>query len=438
MHKTLAPLLTAFIVAPLSAAILNVPDAITAASGKDVTAEFNAFLKDLPDDTTLNFPDDAEYRIEGTLLLEGKKGIVLEGNGTTFRATDPLPDYGKKDNYSGWKMVRTRSQWLIKNCENITVRNMRVIGAYRDGGRKGEYDYNREAQHAFDILGVKGLLIDSIHASDVWGDGVYISKGSSDVIVRKSRIERTGRQGMAVGSAFGVLIEDNDILDSRRGLLDIEPYGKDWACGDVRVIGNRFGDSRLLALPMGGSGSTGTVLVANNVFSGPNGTPLVMHRTKSEGVKRGPFFFVGNEARVGGSPAPGLRFGEVHGVLIAGNSLTFNPKRSMSVLTIPLGPTGVFGNAFPGAARLTTGESEPFLIDAGNTFEKGPANPAQILEIEGGYAVKVDLGEGKQVLGVMRASGTEGQALEAFGIETEKQWAWELQEDGKTIEHAEG
>ena len=438
MRKTLVPLLAAFLVAPLPGAILSVPDAITAASGKDVTVEFNAFLKDLPDGTTLNFPEKAEYRIEGTLLLEGKKGIVLEGNGATFRATDPLPDYGKKENYSDWKMVRTRSQWLIKDCENITVRDMRVIGAYKDGGREGEYDYNREAQHAFDILGVKGLIIEKIHASDVWGDGVYISKGSRDIIVRKSRIERTGRQGMAVGNAFGILIEDNDILNSRRGLLDIEPYGTDWACGDIRVIGNRFGDSRLLALPMGGSGSTGTVLVANNIFTGPNGTPLVMHRTKSEGVKRGPFFFVGNEARVGGSPAPGLRFGEVHGVLIAGNSLSFNPKRSMSVLTIPLGPAGVFGNSFPGAARLTTEESQPFLIESGNTFEEGPAKPAEILEIEGGYAVKVDLGGGKQVLGVMRASGTEGPVLKAFGIETEKQWAWELLENGKSVERAEG
>ncbi len=438
MHKTLVPLLAAFLVAQLSAGTVSIPDAITTAAGRDVTVELNAFLKELPDGSTLSFPEKAEYRIEGTLLLEGKKSIVLEGNGATIRATDPLPDYGKKDNYSGWKMVRTRSQWLIKDCEDITVRDMRVIGAYKDGGREGEYDYNREAQHAFDILGVKGITLEAVHASDVWGDGVYISKGSRDVIVRRCRIERTGRQGMAVGNAFGILIEDNDINDSRRGLLDIEPYGKDWSCGDVRVIGNRFGGSRLLALPMGGSGSTGAVIVANNIFTGPNGTPLVLHRTKEEGVKRGPFFFVGNEARVGGSPAPGLRFGQVDGVLVAGNRMAFNPKRKMSVLTIPCGPTGVFGNAFPGAARLTADESAKFLTETANTFGENPAKPAEVLEIENGYAVKVDLGGGKEVLGVMRANGLDGPAIKGYGIETGKQWAWELQEGGKTIERSEG
>ncbi len=252
---------------------------------------------------------------------------------------------------------------------------------------------------------VTGVLIENIHASDVWGDGVYISKGSRDVTVRKCRIERTGRQGMAIGTAFDILIEDNDILDSRRGLLDIEPYGKDWACGDIRVIGNRFGDSRLLALPMGGGGETGAVIVANNVFTGPNGTPLVMHRTKEPGVKRGPFFFVGNTAKIGGSPAPGLRFGEIDGVLIAGNSLTLNPKRKMAVISTKKGATAIFGNHFPGADRISDESVKPLLVESGNTMEAGEASPAEVREIDGGYAVRVKLPDESEIVGIMRAEG---------------------------------
>ncbi len=436
--KLIPTFLAALSVAALHAETLTVPATIPTGLEKDVTAELNEFLKSAPDGSTVEFPGKAVYRIEGTLLLKGRKGLTIDGKGATIRATDPLPDYGKKDNYSGWRKVRTRSQWLVEDCEDMVFKNLRVIGAYENGGRQGVYDYNREAQHAFDILAVKGILIENIHASDVWGDGVYISKNSREVTVRKCRIERTGRQGMAIGSAFHILIEDCDILDSRRGLLDIEPYGKEWACGDIRVIGNRFGDSRLLALPMGGSGATAAVLVANNTFTGPSGTPLVMHRTKEVGVKRGPFFFVGNTARVGGSPAPGLRFGEVDGVLIAGNVLTFNPKRKMAVIGTKTGSTGVIGNSFPGADRISDEEEKAHLIESGNTMEEGKASPAEVREIEGGYAIRVKLADESEVVGLMRAEATDGPALAAFGLKTTKQWAWQLRKGTEVAEAAEG
>jgi hypothetical protein len=418
------------------AEIIRVPASIPTRLDADVTEALNAFLETVPDGATVEFPEKSAYRIEGTVLLKNRRGITLDGRGATFQATDPMPDYEKSKDYSGWRMVRTRSQWRVQDCEGIVLRNMRVIGAHDNSGRAGDYDYNREAQHAFDLLGVTNVLVEAVHVSDVFGDGVYISARSRGVTVRKSRIERTGRQAVAIGTAFGILIEDNDIVDSRRGLLDIEPYGEEWSCGDIRVIGNRFGDSRLLALPMGGSGAIGAVLVANNTFSGPNGTPLVMHRTKSEGVKRGPFFFVGNSGKVGGSPAPGLRFGEVAGVLIAGNRLGFTEKRKMSVLSTQMGPVGVFGNWFPGAARLAEDDVTGRLVERANAFEEGTASRAEIEVIPGGYAVRVKLDGELECVGLMRAEGKTGPELEAFGCKTQGQWSWELRQDGKVMNKA--
>ena len=421
---------------PASQAV-PVPASVPTGLVADATTALNDFLGAVPDGGAVVFPDKAVYRVEGTLLLEDRRDITIDGRGATFRAIDPMPDFAKAENYSAWRRVRTRSQWRVTRCEGIVLRDMRVVGAHPNGGREGEYDSNREAQHAFDLLAVTNLLIEAVRVSDVYGDGVYISKGSRGVTVRKSRVERTGRQGMAVGRAYGVLIEDNDILDSRRGLLDIEPYGKDWACGDIRVVGNRFGDSRLLALPMGGSGAIGPVLVANNTFAGPNGTPLVMHRTKSEGVKRGPFFFVGNSGKVGGSPAPGLTFGEVEGVLVAGNRLGFTRKRNMRVMRTETGPAGVFGNFFPGAARLCEDAVAGRVVERANALEEGAASPAEVKVVEGGYAVRVKLRDGYECVGVMRAEETTEPALEAFGLATEAQWAWELRRGDEVVERAE-
>jgi len=418
--------------------VLQVPGTIPTGLKHDATAALNKFLQSVPNGVTVQFPENAVYRIEGTLLLKEQQGITVDGRGATFRATDPMPDYQKAGNYSKWRAVRTRAQWRIKDCRDIVLRNIQVIGAHKNAGRKGVYDSNREAQHAFDLLGVTGVVVESVRISDVYGDGVYISAGSHNVTVRNSHIQRTGRQGMAVGKAYGVLIQSNDIRDSRRGLLDIEPYGREWSCGDVRVIGNRFGGSRLLALPMGGSGAIGAVLVANNTFEGPNGTPLVSHRTKSTGVKRGPFFFVGNSGNIGGSPAPGLRFGEVSGVLIAGNRLSFNKKREMSVLSTQTGKAGVFGNWFPGASRLAADDVLPLITARANKLTAGAASPAEITVIQGGYAVRIKLTASLECAGLMRASGTTGPPLEGFGLKTTGQWVWELRSSGKVVEHAEG
>ena len=426
-----------FLLPPADAAEFTVPASVPSGLEADATDALNAFLRNTPDHSTVSFPPGAVYRVEGTLLLEKRMGLIIEGNGATIRATDSLPDYAKAEDYNQWKHVRTRSQWRVLDSDNIVFRDLNIIGACQNAGREGEYDANREAQHAFDILGATDVLVESVHVTNVWGDGVYISKESQNVTVRNSRIEKTGRQGIAIGNAFGVLIENNDLLDSRRGLLDIEPYGKEWACGDIRVIGNRFGDSRLLALPMGGSGSTGAVLIANNSFTGPNGTPLVSHHTKTPEVKRGPFFFVGNTAEVGGSPAPGLKFSEVMGVLIAGNRLAFPESRRMNALSTQAGPVGVFGNRFPGASELADAEVTPMLIERGNTFTDADAIPARIEILDGGYAVKLALRDGVECVGIMRAQGAGGPELQAFGLRTTGQWVWELRKDGKAIEKAE-
>lgn len=130
--------LTTLLTGILHAETLTVPATIPTGLDRDVTAELNEFLKSVPDGTTVAFPEKATYRIEGTLLLKDRKGITIDGKGATIRATDPLPDYGKKDNYSGWKTVRTRSQWRVEDCEDMVLKNLRVIGAHGNGGRNAE------------------------------------------------------------------------------------------------------------------------------------------------------------------------------------------------------------------------------------------------------------------------------------------------------------
>jgi hypothetical protein len=188
---------------------------------------------------------------------------------------------------------------------NILVRDVEVHGAHPDAGQSGIYDSNREAQHGFDLIGVEGCTLENVTVHDVYGDCVYMSKIRS-VVVRDSQLTRCGRQGIAVGTGEDVLIENNEIGDSRRGVIDIEPYGKGWRASNIRIIGNRLGESRLLLLPMGGSGTVGTVFVADNINTQHNGTPAVMNTCKPD-ARRGPFMMINNRLSISGSPTQGLR-----------------------------------------------------------------------------------------------------------------------------------
>lgn len=269
-----------------------IPKSIADDLSKDVTDELNEFLTTVPDGSTVRFEPGSRYRIDGTVLIQGKKDITIDGNGVLFRAFDRGEDHSKKESYTGWKKTRSRAHLRITNCQGIRVRNVEVHGAHPDPGKSGTYDYNREAQHGFDLVGVKDCTLEKVTVHDVYGDCVYIAK-SRGVVIRDSKLTRCGRQGIAVGTGDDVLIENNVIADSRRGIIDIEPYGKEWKTSNIRIIGNRLGGSRLLLLPMGGSGTVGTVFVADNVNTEHNGTPAVSNKGKPD-QGRGPFMMVNN------------------------------------------------------------------------------------------------------------------------------------------------
>src|SRR3954465_3413297 len=66
--------------------LVVVPAAIDPTGSRDVTKALQAYLELAPDSATIRFPDSARYRVEGTLVLQGRHSLTLEGNGTTFLA----------------------------------------------------------------------------------------------------------------------------------------------------------------------------------------------------------------------------------------------------------------------------------------------------------------------------------------------------------------
>jgi hypothetical protein len=413
-------------------AAVSVPKSICADLSEDVTGELNQFLDSLPDGSTVLFPSDARYRIDGTVLIEGKESITIEGGGVLFRAFDPGEEHAKQENYTGWKRTRCRAHIRISGGRNILVRDVEVHGAHPNAGQSGIYDSNREAQHGFDLIGVEGCTLENVTVHDVYGDCVYMSKVRS-VIVRDSKLTRCGRQGIAVGTGEDVLIENNEIGDSRRGVIDIEPYGKEWRASNIRIIGNRLGGSRLLLLPMGGSGRVGTVFVADNINTQHNGTPAVSN-TGHPGQHRGPFIMINNRLSIGGSPTQGLRVKYNDGVFIAGNKLLFPERRKMTALDLEGSHGAVVGNGFVDAAELIKKPTDMALLS--NELGAGAENlPAEWKQIAGGFAARVTLEDG-EVIALMRGGARMDSPpvkIEAYGRSTTAKFAWFHVRDGELV-----
>jgi hypothetical protein len=250
-----------------------VPPAIDGTGRTDVTQLLSGFLQRLPPGAVVSFPNDARYRIEGTVVVNNAHDVTIDGHGATFFATTDgsgvLPGRGAGPR-AHWP--RLRAQWRIRGGSGVTLRDMKVQGANPKGGATADaFVPALEGQAGIAIQRAAGVTIDRVHINDTYGDGVWITGGSSDVTVRGSTIERIGRQGVAVVNGRRIVVEGNRLGGISRSVFDLEPAGRATA-DDVRLRDNDVGDYGNFLLAAGGGGpAVNDVLLEGNRVDGGHG-----------------------------------------------------------------------------------------------------------------------------------------------------------------------
>jgi Right handed beta helix region len=269
-----------------------VPRSIASDCSTDVTAPLAKWVASVPDNSTLTLGKGACYQVEGSLVISSRRSLLLDGNGSTLQAKT-----------TG---TRTRIHFGIDNSENIIVRDLTVKGANAHAGATpSAYNAKLEAQHAFNLGGVRHVLLENVRASDVYGDFVYISSSrrgqpSEHVAIVHSQFSRNGRQGIAVTSARDVTIRGNDIAEVARSMFDLEPNSTRDVVRDVHIEQNTTGAALNFWIASKGAGNQiGGVDVRDNTMrSATGGLVFVFGGT---GGARGPFTFAGNDLRVTGA-----------------------------------------------------------------------------------------------------------------------------------------
>jgi len=312
------------------------PPASIDATGKiDVTAEMQAFLDGAADGMHIQFDRAARYRIEGTLALKHRTGLVLDGRGTQFFATTPGD--------------RTRSQFDILDSNSITVCGLVLHGANPSAGTGPDaYVAALEAQHGFNVVGSQHVTIDGVTVTDVYGDFVYFGGGSRFGTVVNSHLQRNGRQGISVTNGQDILIQMNTISDTRRATFDIEPNVAGDVIQRVRAVDNQIGAGRLNLLSSAGAAATiaDISLERNHVMR-----TFAVDIATPGGSRRGRYAFTDNVATepLGTPQGAAILVSRVDGLVVTGNTIPLQNGRNMAMVSvIESCSVLVSGNTFPG------------------------------------------------------------------------------------------
>ncbi len=321
---------------------LSVPDSVDATGTFDMTAKLQRFLASVPDDSVVEFPAGARYQVNGTLTLKNPQHLTIEGNRAVIVATS--------------RGDAARSQWRIENGADVIFRDLVVHGANPHGGvGKAAYVRKLETQHGFQLEGVQGFELDRVTVTDTFGDFVYVGRdshkvSSTNVWIHDSTFARDGRQGIAVTSASGVIIERNSFTDTRRSTIDLEPNARSWLVSGVFVLDNVVGKGRLLFVASHGRGPVDDVVISGNRLEGHS---LTVDTVAAENKRRSNWIVTDNVSDTTVRSRP-MRFTGIDGLVVRGNRQPVAGGQPAAALTDVCGAQ-VDGNDFGGAAVRSSG-----------------------------------------------------------------------------------
>lgn len=331
---------------------VDVPASIDHSCNSDVTAALGDFLNAAHDNSTIKFQQAGCYRVDGTLTLDTRHRLDIEGNGSTLRATT-VGDRGRKG-------------LVISSSDDIIVRDLIITGSNdRAGATPEAYDATLAFQHAFALDGDHRVLLEHVGAGRMHGDfvriGGVLTSPSNDITVATSTFDGSGRQGIAIVDAQRVLIVDNDITNVARSMFDIEPNSPNNMVRDVRITGNRTGPAtNFWIADKGAGGDVGAIEIDGNTMQQATGG-LVFAFAPSV-ARRGPWIVRGNQLIASNAvhdegSVGAFLFASCDHVLIINNHVTFPPGGVMPAVELRASrDVHIVGNDFTGASQPITAD----------------------------------------------------------------------------------
>jgi len=224
----------------------NVPVSIASDCSVDVTSALLSWIASVPDNSTLLFGTNKCYRVESTVEIRSRNGLMFEGNGSTFKSLNPMT--------TGSTIDDQRAMWRVIGSTNFIFRNMTIIGAYANGGT---HDPTLQHAHGIDIRGTSAEIA-NVNMSNLAGDCVYFGLGYDNITrssgsYHDSTCSSIGRNAASITAANNVTV--NKITTNKVGYtaFDLEPNvgtytnTTGWGTSNISVMGSTVGSYYLYA-----------------------------------------------------------------------------------------------------------------------------------------------------------------------------------------------
>lgn len=374
-------LLSVLQAAPASARTFTVPKRFARDCSRDVTRALNRYFSRVPDGTsgqftTIRFPANACYRVNGTLRIRGRDWVTFTGSASapaTFRATKR----GRLD----FQGLSQRRHWWIINSDHIRIRNIKVrsTNTRRDreirDGRFAVYNTRYEFEHGFDISGGSDVWITDTSIRGVWGDCIALNSAigrrfhgagtTGDRLVRV-RCSWNGRQGISIVDANNILIDHVRITNGRRAGVDLEPNTSSNVVSGVEIR-DSYLNTHLLAFASSGRSEVSDIYIHDNTIN-RSGIPI-LYVSASDQTRRYRWTFTDNVSRrPAGSPAAALLFRWVTDVLVDGNVIPVATTQSRTAVAFEdaHGSLQVTNNNFLAGGCYITAVDSDAVVAHGN------------------------------------------------------------------------
>jgi Right handed beta helix region len=290
----------------------EVPAYIARDCSFDVSEELNTWLDSLPNSATINFPSGGCFLAENAIKIDNKESWVVNGNGASLHRTI------YNDTAANMRHLH------LSNVSNFSVNNLTIVGQKEPSGG---YAVAVEGQHGVGIYGGQNITIDNLNISHVHGDFVYVNRyqgtSATNVTIKNSIMTDSGRQGVAIIDGETILVQGNNITNSNRYMIDLEPGGAGQNnINNVTFDGNTFSGGGLGFLAgEGAGGGISNLVLSNNTLTGP----MTILIDPPSGFRRGPITIRGNTSSKGAARDL-ILLHNIDGIVIENNQLMVKPN----------------------------------------------------------------------------------------------------------------
>lgn len=336
------------------------PESISADGSRDVRADLQDWLRNLPEGRTGQLALHGYYKVIGSIKLPNWDHRTLLGNGATWDWT--TFSYGNTN--------FPRPQLWILDAEQAAVVGLKVrsTNKWNEPGMPtgyGRYEPRNEQDHGFRFERCVTPTIRKSTADAVFGDGVQFL-GCKDAFAEDVVVDRNGRQGVSYTDCRGFTARRVTIAHGRRAGFDLENDIATQTIDDGEISECTI-RSWHPAFAAEGRGQVSNINIHDNLIEG-TGLPLLKCRNNDTNpIRRKGWRFAHNRVtRYLGSPAAALLWVGTDDIEVVGNTIPLVTTQSRKAVEFQScgGTLEVKENGFENASASYHADAATSPVDA--------------------------------------------------------------------------